>query len=128
MRTSIEVHEHCRIAASGDNPNFDRSFLKLMTPQQFGAFGALDAVLSIEDVCGAAVGIAYGACTWQSFDLISSLLAVVAVADIAHDRPAERFEFDAPARACCSHDGRACHLLVIAMRLPPQRQSRWLGI
>src|ERR1700733_15654144 len=97
VRTSIEVHEHCRIAASGDNPICDRSFLELITLQQFGALGALDAVLSIEDVCGAAIGIAYGACTWQSFDLIRSLPAVVAIADIAHERSAERFEFDATA-------------------------------
>ena len=33
----------------------------------------------------------------KDFDLISSLLAVVAIADTAHDRPAERFEFDATA-------------------------------
>jgi hypothetical protein len=95
--TSIEVHEHRRTAARGDNPICDRSFLKLITPQQFGAFRALDAILSIEDVCGAAVGIAYGASIWQSFDLVSSLPAVFAIADSAHDRPAERFEFDATA-------------------------------
>jgi len=102
--TSIEVHEHRRIAARGDNPICDRSFLKLIAPQQFGSFGALDAVLSIEHVCGAAIGIAYGAGIWQSLDLTGPLLAVVAVADTAHDRPAERFEFDATARTCCGHD------------------------
>ena len=79
--TSIEVYEHRRIAARGDNPICDRSFLKLIAPQQFGSFGALDAVLSIEDVCGAAIGIAYGAGIWQSLDLTGPLLAVVAVAD-----------------------------------------------
>jgi hypothetical protein len=102
--TSIEVHEHRRIAARGDNPICDRGFLKLVAPQQFGSFGTLNAVFSIEDVSGAAIGIAYGASIWQRFDLISSLLAVVAIADTAHDRPAERFEFDATARTCCGHD------------------------
>jgi hypothetical protein len=103
--TSIEVHEHRRIAARGDNPICDRSFLKLIAPQQFNSFGALDAVFSIENVCGATIGIAYGASIRQRFDLISSLPAVFAIADIAHDRPAERFEFDATARACYGHDG-----------------------
>ena len=103
--TFIEVHEHSRIAARGDNPICDRSFLKLITSQQFGSLGALDAVSSIEDVCGAAIGVAYGSSTWQRFDLITSPLAVAAIADIAHDRPAERFEVDATARASCGHDG-----------------------
>ncbi|MGO8915867.1 MAG: hypothetical protein ACLQJR_08170 [Stellaceae bacterium] len=97
MWTSIEVHEHRRIAARGDNPIRDRSFVKLVALQQFGSFGTLDAVFSIEDVCGAAIGIAYGAGIWQSFDLISSLLTVFAIALTAHNRPAERFEFDATA-------------------------------
>jgi hypothetical protein len=86
--------------------------------KHFGAFGARDAILSIEDVCRAAIAIAHGAGVWQRFDLSGALLAVAAIADAAHDRPAERFEFDAAARACCGHDGRARHLLVIAMRLP----------
>ena len=105
VRTPIEIHEHRRIAAGGDNPVGDRTFLELMAFQQFGPLGARDAVFSIEDVWGAAIGIAYGASIRQSLDLISSLPAVVAIADTAHDRPAERFELDAAARACCGHDG-----------------------
>jgi len=95
--TFIEVHEHRRIAAPGDNPVCDRRLLKLVARQQLGSFGTLDAVLSKEDVCGAAVGIAYGAGIWQRFDLIGSRPAVFAIADSAHDRSAERFEFDGAA-------------------------------
>ncbi len=64
---------------------------------QHAATTLLVTVFSIEDVGGAAIGIAYGASIWQSFDLIRALPAVVAIADTAHDRPAERFEFDATA-------------------------------
>lgn len=109
VRTSVEVHEHRRIVARGDNPVCDRGFIKLITLQQFGSLGALDAVLSIEDVCGAAIGIAHGATIWQRFDLISCLLTVLAIADTAHDRPAECCEFDATASACCGHGGWAYH-------------------
>jgi hypothetical protein len=89
VRASIEVHEHRRIAACGDNPIRDRSLLKLITSQKFGPLGALDAVFSIEDVGRPAIGIAHGPGIWQGFDQISSLPAVVAIADTAYDRPAE---------------------------------------
>jgi hypothetical protein len=103
--TSIEVHEHRGIAARGNNPICGRSFLELVAPEQFYSFATLDAVFSIKDVCGAPIGIANGAGVWQRFDLITSLLAVFAIAHTAHDRPAERFEFDATACARCGHDG-----------------------
>ena len=68
--------------------------------------GALDAINTlILAIPGTAIGIAYGARVWQSFDLFRSLLAVVAIADAAHDWPAECFEFDATARACRGHEG-----------------------
>src|SRR5262245_34426114 len=89
-----------------------------MRPQQFGSFGAFEPVFSIEDIGRPAVGTAYRAGIWESFDLSCSLLAIVAITGGADNRLAERFEFDATAGACCDHGWRAGHLLVITMRLP----------
>ena len=94
---SIVVHEHRRIATRGYDPVCDLGFLELISPEEFGSLGALDAVFSIEYVSRSAIGIAYSARIWQSFDLISPLPAVVAITHIARDRTAERFEFDATA-------------------------------
>ena len=105
VRTSIEIHEQRRIAAGGDNPVGDRTFLKLIALKQFGSLGARNAVFSIEDVCGAAIGVTDGAGIRQRFDPIGSLAAVIAITNAAHDRPAERCELNGAARACCGHDG-----------------------
>jgi hypothetical protein len=66
----------------------------------FGSLRAFDAIFSEEDVCRPTVASADGARVRQSFDLIGSFLAIVAIADSADDRRAERLEFDVAASAC----------------------------
>jgi hypothetical protein len=93
----IEIDEHRRIAAGGDNPVRHRSFLELVTPKTLGSLAALDPVFSIENICRPAIGIAYGGRIRQGFDLLRSPLAVVAIADATHDGLADSPELDATA-------------------------------
>jgi hypothetical protein len=97
VRTSIEIHEHRRIAARGNDPVGDRRLLEFVTSQKLGSFAAFDAVFSIENIGRPAVGIAHGARVRQGFDLLRSLLAIVAVADSAYNWPADCSQLDATA-------------------------------
>ena len=104
MRALVEVHEHRRVAAGGDHPVRGRRRLELVAAQQLGAPGVVDAVLAIEHVAGAAIGVGHGRGARQGLDLPGSRLAVGAVADAPHDRLAEGLEFDGAAGACRDHE------------------------
>ena len=101
---SVEIHEHRRITACRDLPVRGRHLLELIALQQVRAFGAGEAVLAIKDLSGATIGIGHSARIWQCFDLPRALLAIVAIADGAHDRLAGRFKFNATAGACRGPD------------------------
>jgi hypothetical protein len=68
----------------------------------FGSLRAFDAIVSEENVCGPAITSADGARVWQSFDLVGSFLAIVAIADSTDDRRADHLEFDIAASASCN--------------------------
>jgi hypothetical protein len=97
MPRVIEFHDHGRIAAGGDDPACGRFLSDLVAFQELGSPGAFNAILAVEDTCGPAIGILNGACIRERFDSTGAFLAIVAIADNACDRSADRFEFDASA-------------------------------
>jgi hypothetical protein len=98
MAIAISVLAVCLIVVT-DVLFIDNRGPELEAPEQSRSLRVFDAILPVEDVRGPAVDSANGTPVRERFDLSGAFLAALAVAGDACDGSADRFEFDASARA-----------------------------
>ena len=94
----LEVEKHPRIAAACDDTPCGRAFPDTQILQEVIAPDACEAILAEQEIGRASIRLSHKSGVWQSFDLTSTLLAVVAVADNAEDGRTYSFVLHASAR------------------------------
>ncbi len=105
MPSVIELHNHWRVAAAGENATRCGVFGKFEIFEEMSASCEPNAVRPVESVCRSAICISNGGGIRQRFKLTGAFLASVAVADRACNRSTQGFQLDASARTLRDHGG-----------------------